>query len=134
MTIKELEQCIELYGKDIYTFCLHLSGSRQEAEDLYQETFLTAMQKRRKINMSNNPKSYFLSVALRLWKNKRRKILLAVKKLEEKYRIPIILYYTEQLSVKEIALFLSLPVGTVKSRLHYARERLKKDLEEYFHE
>jgi RNA polymerase sigma-70 factor (ECF subfamily) len=41
----------------------------------------------------------------------------------------IILYYYQELDVKEIARVLEVPEGTVRSRLHRARERLKKNLE-----
>ena len=44
------------------------------------------------------------------------------------HRAVIVLYYVENLSVDEIADTLQLPVGTVKSRLHYARERLRDAL------
>ena len=44
MTVFELEQCIEEYGKEIYSFCLHLTGVREWADELYQDTFLTAME------------------------------------------------------------------------------------------
>ena len=73
MTKQELEMCIAEYGKDIYSFCRLLTNSRPEADDLYQDTFLTAVELREKINCSQNPKSYLLSIALRIWKNKRRK-------------------------------------------------------------
>jgi RNA polymerase sigma-70 factor (ECF subfamily) len=44
------------------------------------------------------------------------------------HRAVIVLFYIEGLSVEEIAGVLELPVGTVKSRLHYARGRLRKAL------
>ena len=46
MTDIELEQFITEYGGDIYSFCYCLTGSRQEADDLYQETFLRAIEKK----------------------------------------------------------------------------------------
>jgi RNA polymerase sigma-70 factor, ECF subfamily len=46
-------------------------------------------------------------------------------------RLTVILYYLNSLSLKEIAYILDCPVGTVKSRLHYGREHLKKCLEAY---
>ena len=42
----------------------------------------------------------------------------------------VVLYYEQGYSVKEISKIMSIPVGTVKSRLSKAREQLKKDLEE----
>lgn len=73
MTKQELEMCIDDYGKDIYSFCKHLTRNPLEADDLYQDTFLMATELKEKIEYGNNPKSYLLSVALRIWKNKKRK-------------------------------------------------------------
>ena len=73
MNITELEKCIEKYGNDIYAFCLHLAYSQQEAEELYQDTFLKAMELLHGIEAENNPKSYLLSITIRLWKNQKRK-------------------------------------------------------------
>lgn len=73
MTMKELESCIEVYGKDIYNFCLHLTRDRELAEDLYQDTFLTAIQKQKQIDDATI-KGYLLSISIRLWKNAKRKL------------------------------------------------------------
>lgn len=73
MTNLELEQFITEYGREIYSFCVSLCGSRQEADDLYQDTFLTALEKIDRIDIAGNIRSYLLSVAVRLWKNRRRK-------------------------------------------------------------
>ena len=73
MTITELEHCIDLYGRDIYSFCRHATGSIQEGEELYQDTFLKAVELLHKMDMNQNPKSFLLSVAVKLWKNKQRK-------------------------------------------------------------
>ena len=48
----------------------------------------------------------------------------AVEGLGEKYQLPLLLYYGHELPVAEIAQILRIPVGTVLSRLHNARERL----------
>lgn len=73
MTKQELELCIDKYGRDIYSFCKYLTNNPLEADDLYQDTFLKAMVLKEKIDYGNNPKSYFLSIALRIWRNKKRK-------------------------------------------------------------
>ena len=74
MTIQELEQFIATYGTDIYSFCVYLTGNRPEAEELYQDTFLKTLELLDKIQKDGNPKSYLLSVAIRIWKNRNRKI------------------------------------------------------------
>ena len=48
--------------------------------------------------------------------------------LEEKYRLPMVLYYVEGYCVKEIGSILRLPQGTVKSRLHRGRLLLRDSL------
>lgn len=74
MTIQELELCIDEYGREIYSFCRQLTGSTQEGEELYQDTFLKATELAGRIDGRRNPRSYLLSIAIRIWKNKKRKI------------------------------------------------------------
>jgi len=73
MKQSEIEKCIAKYGKDLYSFCCYLTYSKMEADDLYQDTFVKVIELG-KIDMSNNPKSYLLSIAIRLWKNRKRKL------------------------------------------------------------
>jgi RNA polymerase sigma-70 factor (ECF subfamily) len=73
MTNKDLEQLITEYGKDIYSFCVHLTGNRDIADDLYQETFLVAVNRRRTLVKIEEPKAYLLSVAVHVWTNMKRK-------------------------------------------------------------
>ncbi|MBB2183361.1 RNA polymerase sigma factor [Lachnospiraceae bacterium MD1] len=51
-----------------------------------------------------------------------------IGKLDYKYRSVIILYYYNQLSIKEIARVLNCMEGTVKSRLSAARKKLEKSM------
>lgn len=60
----------------------------------------------------------------------RAAVLSAIYSLGEKHRLVIILRYYAGLSNEEIALALDIPSGTVRSRLHTARERLRILLEE----
>ncbi len=55
----------------------------------------------------------------------------AIDSLPASQRLTVILYYLNSLSLKEISYILDCPVGTVKSRLHYGREYLKKRLQVY---
>ena len=55
-----------------------------------------------------------------------------VEALSDGYRIPLLLYYMENQNVASIAKLLSIPQGTVKSRLYKARKLLEKELEDYF--
>lgn len=52
----------------------------------------------------------------------------AVLELPLPQRIVVVLYYLDDLSIQEISEILDVPIGTVKSRLHYGRHTLKKNL------
>ncbi len=52
----------------------------------------------------------------------------AVCSLPMPQRLVVVLYYVNDLSLQEISEILDVPVGTVKSRLFYGREVLKKSL------
>jgi RNA polymerase sigma-70 factor (ECF subfamily) len=52
----------------------------------------------------------------------------AISQLPWAQRIVIVLYYINECSLQEIAEILKIPAGTVKSRLHYAREALKEQM------
>lgn len=73
MTKQELEKCIDVYGRDIYSFCRYVTGSMQEGEELYQDACLKVVELLDTIDSAGNVKAFWLSVAIRIWKNKRRK-------------------------------------------------------------
>lgn len=63
-------------------------------------------------------------------KDLRKQVIDGVFKLEEKYRIPVILKYLNDLKESEISKMLKIPVSTVKSRLFVARARLREILKD----
>jgi RNA polymerase sigma-70 factor, ECF subfamily len=52
----------------------------------------------------------------------------AIQGLPLTHRAVVHLFYREQMSVEEIASILGIPAGTVKSRLHSARETLREQM------
>ncbi len=69
------------------------------------------------------------SVEERIDRKKRQKIVLkAVDQLPKIYRDVVVLSEFEEFSIQQIANKLKIPEGTVKSRLHHARETLKTNL------
>jgi len=52
----------------------------------------------------------------------------ALASLPLSHRGVVVLYYINDLSLQEISAILEIPVGTVKSRLHYSRQALKRNL------
>ena len=73
MNKAEIERLIDKYGRDIYSFCLYLTKSKQDADDLYQDSFLYVIEKKKTFEQERESKTYILSVAVRLWKDKKRK-------------------------------------------------------------
>ena len=53
----------------------------------------------------------------------------AVDQLPLKYRVPALLAYGAELPLEAIAAIEKLPVGTVKSRLHRAKQMLRQEME-----
>lgn len=169
MKQEELEFYIDAYGKDLFSFCCCVTRNRQEADDLYQDTFLKVYELGEKLVITSNPKSYLMGIALNLYRNYKRKLSVrqriagvsvsldetaelipmegplteevmivreecrivreAVRKLPDKYRIPILLFYMEELSQAEIAALLRISESAVKTRVHRAKKLLKEKLE-----
>lgn len=61
---------------------------------------------------------------------KMQKLDAGIAALPEHYRIMLVLRHQEDMSYEEIAESLSIPLGTVKARIHRAREMLRAILEE----
>jgi RNA polymerase sigma-70 factor (ECF subfamily) len=153
----------EEYKNPVYRFCRSLTYSKEDAEDLFQETFLKVLQQPSKVNFIGSVQSFLFSTALYLWKSQKRKyarrsriapvkpldetvknsanveedyiqqeeirtVRQLVESLPDKFKIPVIMYYTAELSVSDIAKAMHIPTGTVKSRLFKARNLIKKGL------
>lgn len=52
----------------------------------------------------------------------------ALLKIDERYRVPLMLYYLEEHSYEEIAKLLEIPIGTVMSRLSRAKGLMRQSL------
>ncbi len=169
----DFERFVLKFGKDILRFCRMTAGDAENGDELYQDTMLKLLEKKKRLDSMQNTKSYALSTSIYLWKNKKKKyanrmrlvpidsmdemsdegyvltdhenevspehfvfrqdeiymIQGFVKTLPEKYRIPIYLYYSADMQINEISKILSLPEGTVKSRMRKAKKQLKEKLE-----
>lgn len=58
----------------------------------------------------------------------KKQLLKAILNLSEQHQIVIRLFYMEAYSLKEISKTLNISVGTTKSRLFHAREKLKQEI------
>ena len=59
---------------------------------------------------------------------RRRVVLESVDTLGPKHKVVVVLHYLNGLNLAEIAEIVEVPVGTVKSRLHYALRKLRVQL------
>ena len=73
MDAREIEKCIDMFGTDIYRFCLSLCADKTDADDLYQQTFLKALESSINLDWNSNLKALFFSLVHNLWKSDRRK-------------------------------------------------------------
>lgn len=77
------------------------------------------------INMRQVSVSNFAESTLRL-----KEIEAAIENLPETFKVPFRLYY-EGYKYQEIAEYLDEPLGTIKSRIHFARKLLKEQINRY---
>lgn len=82
VTAELLKETIIEYGNDIYSFCCYLTTDRYLAEDLYQDIFLKAMEKKKEFAYREDTsceqklkeaRNYLIGMAIRIWKNQKRK-------------------------------------------------------------
>lgn len=144
---------VRQYAPSVYRLAYARTGSRADAEDVMQEVFLRLMKAGPAFESETHAKAWLLRVAsncandlFRLpWRKRETplednlpapevpemgSVTEAVLSLPARYRIPIHLYYYEDLSVAEIAKTIGKSEGTVKSRLFRARNLLRARLEE----
>ena len=77
-----------------------------------------------RVILDKKPSPHMLAERDESW----RWIQQAITSLPIQQRVVVVLYYVNDLSLQEIGEILEIPVGTVKSRLYYARRVLKKQL------
>ncbi|PHI18760.1 hypothetical protein CEQ90_16530 [Lewinellaceae bacterium SD302] len=143
-----------------YSFALRLTRSRQDAEDLVQETTLKAFRNIEKFTPGTNFKNWTATIMRNTFINNyrkmktRRHINQSVEELsnviENKnvinnsgeqnmrmeelkqmmdsirdiYSVPFMMFF-QGYEYKEIARDLNIPIGTVKSRIFLARQKMK---------
>ena len=73
MNNNEFEQFVLKFGKDILRFCRMTAGDAENGDELYQDTMLKLLEKRKRLDSTQNTKSYALSISIYLWKNKKKK-------------------------------------------------------------
>lgn len=88
MNHEEFERFVLWFGKDILRFCRMTAGDTEAGDELYQDTMLKLLEKQATLDLGQNTKSYALSIAIFLWKNRKKKYavrqrLVPTKSIEE---------------------------------------------------
>lgn len=73
MNNEEFERFVLKFGKDILRFCRMTAGDVENGDELYQDTMLKLLEKKKRLDSAQDTKSYALSTSIYLWKNKKKK-------------------------------------------------------------
>lgn len=148
------DEIIHRHHESIYGFLFKMTGRREDAEDLTQETFLTALRKLHTFKIGRELRPWLFTIARRQaiaqWrKSKPTSELLehdhpttqsetkhdavalwdiAKAKLKRNEFMALWLHYQEDLPVKEVARVLRKTTPHLKVILHRARKNLGKQL------
>lgn len=153
----EPEELVDMYAGVIYRIAYSRLQNVPDAEDITQEVLLKYIKSDKSFNDEDHRRMWIIRVTVNavnsLMSNswRRRFVPLeeadavsytepeqygvreAMKRLPEKYRIPIHLYYFENMTINQIAAALNRKEGTVKSLLSRGRNKLRALLEEEDH-
>lgn len=143
---------IEHYQNMIFRLCYQMTDSIQDAEDLTHDAFVEAYLKLHQLRELERFEPWIRTLTLnlcRMWYREKgdknisalpaqqnqdedtiyAQVTYGLSRLSISHRMVLTLHYWEGLSYEEIARFLEIPIGTVMSRLHRARNELKKLME-----
>jgi RNA polymerase sigma-70 factor (ECF subfamily) len=149
-----LEAAIEAHADSMYRVAFRLTGDRERAEEIVQETFIGAWKGIRGLKEPDKIKSWLFGILRNQFHQsieRKQRILRteplqdtvasdwnttdlqeqvqhALAELDEDHRLPILIVSMEGWSIEEAAEMLGIPKGTVLSRLHRGRQRLKEIL------
>ncbi|MCI0699555.1 MAG: sigma-70 family RNA polymerase sigma factor [Planctomycetia bacterium] len=153
-----LHQLIDAHYEALYRYAYRLTGSSADAEDLTQEAFGKAISRLAQLREPDRVKAWLFRILRNLHLHQVRdqkrhrivpldavgdlpgreseempeidpaKLQQALNDLDESFRTPIILFYFEEFSYRDIAEQMDLPIGTVMSRLARAKAYLRSRL------
>lgn len=157
----EMDAVIDRYQNTVYGLALTRTGNRADADDVFQEVFLAYYQCGKTFRDEEHRKAWLLRTTINQsrrvtsssWRQKtvplseredapvqfreqsENEVWSALQELAEDYRLPIYLFYFQELSTQEIAKALSIRPGAVRMRLTRGREQLREKLKgAYFDE
>ncbi len=151
-----VETLVTQHAQTVFRYAYRLSGSVADAEDLTQETFLLAAKNIAQLENPERAQGWLLAITRNVFLRQRRGphvtllddmaaaavesqsdsndtdeqlIQIAIQSLPEQQRVMILMFYFEDMSYKDIAQELGIPIGTVMSRLARAKAALRKKLD-----
>lgn len=155
-----LEKLMSDYGDSILRMCYLYLKDYQLAEDATQETFIKAMKSYKSFEHKSSEKTWLTRIAINCCKNimrtrwfhviknngedlqraysgnpidellEKNSVSSAIMRLDMDDRKVIVLYYYQELPIKDIAAIIGVNVNTANQRLNRARKRLKEILKE----
>ncbi len=69
----QVEELIEPYGPRLWRLCRRLARNTGDAEELYQQTFLRALECEKRLDKEGNPGAWLCATAAGLWKSSIRR-------------------------------------------------------------
>ena len=153
----DLEAIVRTYADMVYRLAYVRTGKKEDAEDVFQEVFIRLMKHLHEMQSEEHLKYWLIRVTVNCahdvyhtsWRQREVSmgdlpekedttlvmdhydmVYEAVCSLPEKYKVPLHLFYYEQLTIKEIAQIMQSQIGTVKSQLSRGRKLLEKKLKE----
>lgn len=145
-----VQMIVEKHRSRLVRVATNLLRDRYEAEDVAQDAFLKAFRELPKLREDKAFAGYLYRICVRLCMDrlrlKRAEVMefdrvepheggrvenrvvvqALLRKLPEDLRVTLVLREMEQLSYEEVAEVMQVPIGTVRSRLHTARERFRR--------
>lgn len=157
LSAAELESWFAVHFVGVYRYAYRLSGQHATAEDLTQQTFTAALSHGGTVRSAEAIRSWLLRVCRRqfirglsrerqivdgletsslparesraVWEvDVRDSLQAAIAALPDEYRVVVLMFYFEDISYREIADELGVPIGTVMSRLSRAKVQLRSVL------
>ncbi len=150
-----IERMMDAYGSGVLRLCYLYLKDYALAEDAAQEAFIRAYRGLNSFRAQSSEKTWLTRIAINVCKNMLRTpwrrlrdwsaadrlpepacspeardgdVLRAVTDLPVKYREVVLLYYYQEMTLREIAILLDVPQATVSTRLSRARAQLKDAL------
>ncbi len=149
--LANMERVIEQYSDMVYRIALTRTGTKENAEDIYQDVFLKYSEKNPKFESFDHEKAWLIRVTINMTKNfnnsswnkkivnldenlmfetpEQEGVYEVVNQLPENYKTVIYLMYYEGYKINEIAKIMKKKEGTIKTWAYRARQILKDKLE-----